>query len=246
MKPAKQDTIDLCGRKVSYRLVNSKSARKLRVRVGIGGVEVVHPDRRKLEEIEAFLCANGEWIINQLERIERFRSMRRPQQSLGCEILYRGNLIPILLEDIARREGTNKVVFEQDRIVIIRGRSSRTTPAKSLENWLRKQAREEVTRQLDRVTQRLKRSPRKLYIMGQRTKWGNCSPLQNLSFNWRLIMAPEPVLRYIVTHEAVHLAIPDHSKKFWLAVQSICPDTERARQWLSAHGHQLLFDLDLS
>src|SRR5436305_2288294 len=50
-------------------------------------------------------------------------------------------------------------------------------------------------------------------LMGQPTKWGNCSPLQNLSFNWRLIMAPETVLRYLVTHEAVHLAVPDHSQE---------------------------------
>src|SRR5712691_5174153 len=45
----------------------------------------------------------------------------------------------------------------------------------------------------------------------------------NLSFNWRLIMAPEFVARYLVTHEAVHLFVPDHSKQFWLTVQSLCP-----------------------
>jgi predicted metal-dependent hydrolase len=38
-------------------------------------------------------------------------------------------------------------------------------------------------------------------------------------------MAPDFVLRYIVTHEMVHLAVPDHSRKFWLTVQSLCPET---------------------
>jgi predicted metal-dependent hydrolase len=50
--------------------------------------------------------------------------------------------------------------------------------------------------------------------MDQRTKWGNCSAQGNLSFNWRLVMAPEFVLRYIVTHEMVHLAVPDHLVSF--------------------------------
>jgi predicted metal-dependent hydrolase len=49
-------------------------------------------------------------------------------------------------------------------------------------------------------------------------------------------MAPETVLRYLVTHEAVHLAVSDHSAKFWLTVQSHCRDTERAKQWLAANG----------
>ncbi len=82
--------------------------------------------------------------------------------------------------------------------------------------------------------------------MDQRTKWGNCSPLQNLSFNWRLIMAPDFVLRYLVTHEAVHLAVPDHSKRFWLTVQSLCPEMERAKQWLCANSPKLLMELGRS
>jgi YgjP-like, metallopeptidase domain len=64
----------------------------------------------------------------------------------------------------------------------------------------------------------------RIYVMGQRTKWGNCSALRNLSFNWRLVMAPDFVLRYIATHEMVHLAVPNHSRKFWLTVQSLCPE----------------------
>jgi predicted metal-dependent hydrolase len=80
--------------------------------------------------------------------------------------------------------------------------------------------------------------------MDQQTKWGNCSALRNLSFNWRIVMAPDSVLRYLVTHEVVHLAVPDHSRRFWLTVQSLCPETERARQWLSANGHRLLVPLE--
>jgi predicted metal-dependent hydrolase len=117
--------------------------------------------------------------------------------------------------------------------------------ARSLENWLRAQARSEIQKFLGAVTARLRQSPRRIYVMGQRTKWGNCSAERNLSFNWRLILAPDFVLRYLVTHEAVHLAIPDHSAKFWLAVQSLCPKTESARQWLSSNGHKLTVDLAL-
>ena len=103
----------------------------------------------------------------------------------------------------------------------------------------RRQARAAILAELARITPRLGVAPNRVYVMGQRTKWGNCSSRHNLSFNWRLVLAPRFVLQYLVMHEAVHLAIPDHSAKFWLTVQSQCPQTERARQWLSSHAEEL-------
>lgn len=76
-----------------------------------------------------------------------------------------------------------------------------------------------------------------------RLRWGNCSALGNLSFNWRSMMAPDHALHYNVTHQMVHLAIPDHSKHFWLTVQSLCPQADRARQGLVVNGHRLTVDL---
>ncbi len=60
----------------------------------------------------------------------------------------------------------------------------------------------------------LKRKPNRVYVRGQRTKWGNCSKLRNLSFNWRLVMAPDEVLDAIVIHELAHLIEPNHETKF--------------------------------
>jgi predicted metal-dependent hydrolase len=139
----------------------------------------------------------------------------------------------------------NKVTCCDGEIHIHHGLQSRTPVERSLENWLRKQARIEIERHLAIVLSRLRHEPGRVYVMGQRTKWGNCSSQRNLSFNWRMILAPEFVLRYLVTHEAAHLAIPDHSAKFWLTVQSLCRDTERAKQWLVANGRRLLEPLSV-
>jgi predicted metal-dependent hydrolase len=238
------DHISLGGRQIEFRLVPSPTARKLRVRVGISGVEVVQPQGRCREDVSAFLLTNGAWIVDQLQRVERLRGIRRPKQRSAGRILFRGESIIVQVHEDPERSGANRIVHESDSISILRTSTSVTAPAKTLENWLRKQARSAIELQLDAVTARLKRQPGKVLIMGQRTKWGNCSALQNLSFNWRLIMAPEAVLRYLVTHEAVHLAVPDHSQKFWLTVRSLCPETERAKQWLCANGHRLLVDLN--
>ena len=75
-----------------------------------------------------------------------------------------------------------------------------------------------MTPVVTRVGQRTQR----VYVMGQRTRGDNRSFRSNLSFNSRLILAPDYMLRYLVAHAVVLVAIPDHSAKSWLTVQSLC------------------------
>jgi len=243
MKAATQHRIRVGGRRINYRIVLSKAARKLRVRVGPNGVEVVQPIERNGEDVSAFLDRNEGWLLDQLNRVERLGRLRRPEKRRACEILFRGEPTQVRIEMTETRARGNFVDFIDSEIVVRRGAGSRTPAARSLENWLRKQARTEIENHLAVVTARLRQRAQRVYVMGQRTKWGNCSVRRNLSFNWRLIQAPDFVLRYLVTHEAVHLAIPDHSAKFWLTVQSLCRETERAKQWLCSHQAQLTVDL---
>ncbi len=244
MQAATQHQIQLGGRRVDYRVVRSRAARKLRLRVGPNGVEVVQPAARNGEDVSAFLDRNEAWILDQLQRVERLRRVRRADQARVGEILFRGEPTQVRVVTTETRARTNTVRFVDGEIVIRGGTTAQSTVAQSLENWLRKQAHAEIERQLAPVTARLRQSPHRVYVMGQRTKWGNCSSRRNLTFNWRLILAPDFVLRYLVTHEAVHLAVPDHSAKFWLTVQSLCRETERAKQWLCANGQRLLVDLN--
>ncbi len=246
MKEATYHEIRLGGRRIEYRVVRSKTAQKLRLRVGPDGVEIVQPAGRDGDHVAAFLGQNETWILNQLQRVEGLRGMRRPEQRRAGEILFRGELTGVRIESEQTRARGNTVALLDGEIVVRRGSGSATPVAHSLENWLRKQARSEIEKQLATITDRLRHYPRRVYVMGQRTKWGNCSARGNLSFNWRLILAPNFVLRYLVTHEAAHLAMPDHSVRFWLTVQSLCPEMERAKQWLRAKGRHLREPLPLS
>jgi predicted metal-dependent hydrolase len=243
MKPSTQHSIRLGSRRVEYRLVPSKTAHKLRVRVGPNGVEVVQPSARNGAEAAAFLAANGSWLLDQLDHADRVRGIRRGVRHPVGEILFKGELTSVRIEATPSKTAGNGVHLREDEIVVSRGPSSRTSVARSLELWLRREARRAIEGHLTVVTARLGLHPHRIYVMDQRTKWGNCSARRNLSFNWRLILAPDYVLWYLVTHEAVHLAVPDHSAKFWLTVQSLCRDTERARQWLCRHQAQLQVDL---
>lgn len=242
MKTSVAHSLDLQGRRLDYRLIESATAKHLRVRVRLDGVEVLKPKVRSSRDVRRFLTERAAWIESQLERVRNLDGVRKTAPVSGSSILLRGERLEVNLQT-QREQAINRVLETPGTLTIQVGGKSPTAPIVSLENWLRRQAREEIMKLLPGITRRVRRSPRKVFVMGQRTKWGNCSAKQTLSFNWRLIMAPPHVMRYLVTHEVAHLAVPDHSTKFWLTVRSLCPDSDRARQWLLRHTHELMAEL---
>jgi len=238
MKRTTPQSIMLRERRLDYTLLSSRVAKHLRIRVTPGGVQVVKPQDRDDLDVARFLQAKEGWVTNELDRMMRRRGIWKPLPKAEGTILLHGDRVRIV---VRTQPGSriNRVRHEANLLTIEAGDQSPTAVATTLENWLRRAARSEIQSLLPSITHRVKRDANRVYVMGQRTKWGNCSAKRNLSFNWRLVMAPPLVLRYLVTHEVVHLAVPDHSRKFWLTLQSLCPETDRARQWLAANGHHL-------
>jgi predicted metal-dependent hydrolase len=231
------------GKRIAYRLVRSKRARKLRIKVGMNGVELIQPPRRNLQQVQDFLKLHEKWITHQLDKAERLRSTRAPLLTGKGEILYRGINTKVRFEEDSTADHA-KVSLKNGILTVIPGQQSAISPSKILENCLREQARKEIHRHVSVLNPKIGQSPRKIYVKDQKTKWGSCSSLQNLSFSWRLIMAPDFVLQYLVTHEVVHLKIMNHSRLFWQTVENLCPEYEKASQWLSDHHDTLMINLD--
>ncbi|MEE1312341.1 MAG: SprT family zinc-dependent metalloprotease [Lachnospiraceae bacterium] len=79
----------------------------------------------------------------------------------------------------------------------------------------------------------------RITIREQKTRWGSCSQKGNLNFNFRLLLAPEKVLDYVVVHELCHRKQMNHSKIFWSEVARVFPEYETCREWLRENGWKL-------
>ena len=108
-----------------------------------------------------------------------------------------------------------------------------------LEKWFRKEAKELLEKKVREYTFMVGSGYKHVRIKDQRTRWGSCSERGNLNFNWRIIMAPEKVIDYLVVHEVCHLVHMDHSEEYWELVKKLCPDYKTGKQWLKTNAYTL-------
>jgi predicted metal-dependent hydrolase len=214
---------------LQYTIRRSPRARRIRVKVDPhDGVEVIIPQRATHDQAHAAIVELRPWIDRRLEEAHEARArIASPPGTvpfLGAHLRLRHD--PARTR--AHRSG-DELRLPQDK------------PHEALERWYRAQARTEIAPRLQNATEALGiTKPTTLAIRSQRTRWGSCSSTGAMSFNWRLVLAPEPVLDYVVWHEACHLVVPNHSRRFWALVERHLPGYREPRRWLRRNGAALV------
>jgi predicted metal-dependent hydrolase len=213
---------------IPYTVRRSARARRVRVNVHAHtGVEVVLPTRAPERAAALAVRELRPWIESRLAEA---------QETLA-RVAARAGTVPYLgttLELVAQ-PGRTRVHRDGARLLVPAGDHR---PA--LERFYRRAARAEIAPRLDRATALAGSSYTALDIRAQRTRWASCSARGRMSFNWRLLLAPERVLEYVVWHEVCHLEILDHSPRFWALLERRWPGYREDRQWLSRHGATLV------
>src|SRR5438034_450137 len=126
MNAATRHEIQLGGQRVDFRVARSVAARKMRLRVGPNGVEVLQPAARTGEDVTAFSERNAAWLHEQLRRVQQLRGLHQSRRRNGREILFRGESTRVRLETGVTRSHGNAVTFIDDAIVVKRGVKSKT------------------------------------------------------------------------------------------------------------------------
>lgn len=213
---------------LEYTVRRSARAQRVSVKVDLhAGVEVVLPQRAPARAAAAAVRELRPWIDRRLRDTARARE----QVALRAgSVPYLGVHLPLVPEPgrrLVRRDGDRLLVPAVD-------------PEPALERFFRAAARREIAARLDAATQSVGEGYAGLSIRSQRTRWASCSPAGRMSFNWRLMLAPEPVLEYVVWHEICHLRVRDHSPRFWALLERRWPTWRAQRDWLRRNGQTLV------
>lgn len=153
-------------------------------------------------------------------------------QLVSGELLpFLGDRLPLTVVRENRKSGKVKRVGERV-IMTVPYEADEAFRCRLMEKWYRKEALAVLTEKAAEFASCLSVGYTKIYIKDQKSCWGSCSSKGNLNFNWRIVLAPEPVCDYIVIHELCHLVHMNHSKEFWALVETLCPDYKQYRKWL--------------
>lgn len=137
------------------------------------------------------------------------------------------------------RERVPKLGLDGPGVVWV-GLQPQLAPPGDVERWYRAEARSHITAAIARQSRRLGVRPGRVGIRDPRTRWGSCSARGNLSFSWRLVIAPAEVLEYVVVHELCHLRELNHSKRFYRLLDEARPGWRAQSAWLRDFGQELL------
>src|SRR5712692_8642186 len=216
------------GAPLSIRL--NPRARRLLLRVDASArrVELVLPRGVPAEHGIKFLAAQRGWIAARLAAL--------PPSVPFVE----GAIVPVLgLPHRIRRESDPAAppVAIVDGEIRVRGEPAHL--ARRVRDHLISFARQELGRRARLHAARIGKPVTRVSVRDTKSRWGSCSAKGSLSFSWRLVLAPDSVVDYVVAHEVAHLAEMNHGPRFWRLVQSLNPDCAMPRAWLKRHRSRL-------
>ncbi|WP_235035279.1 M48 family metallopeptidase [Roseomonas sp. 18066] len=213
-------------------LVWRRSARArlvaLRLDAGSGAVVITLPPEGTRRAGLALLRRHAGWVAGRLAALG-------PGLPLAAgAVLPVGDLPHRVLHDPGQ-DGPARI--EGARILV---GGAADTVAQQLRDLLLDEADRRIRPKLRQHAESLGVVPGPVRLKDTRTRWASCAPDGTLAFSWRLVMAPDWVLDYVVAHEVAHLRELNHSARFWAALQRLSPHHEAAQQWLREHGPGLL------
>ncbi len=237
----KNDSINVCGRKIDYEIVYIRKRKKAAILVRPDmGVEFRAPQGLNPETIKKMVQTKAGWICKKLELFENRLPDQNKQYFDGEMYLYFGRECPLgirVLHDIKKPlvafKGSELMVgipagIDEERVPVI--------VKKAVWNFYSKCAEEKVGSVLRVYSRKLGIAPPVFKVKYQKRRWGSCSADNVLRINFQLAMAPPEQFEYVVVHELCHVKEKNHSARFWKLVGETMPDYEMHRRGLKKDG----------
>lgn len=217
-----------CG-PLEYTLMQT-GRQSIELRVLPDEIRLFTPSAYPLRSADAYVAGHIDFIRDAQSRLSAYADRQRAAFPMtdGMSVPVEGQHLVLRLRAAQKADAR----IEGDELIISGPNLEPDAVAAQLHAFLVSLAGTRLNERLEHYIPLIGRRPERVSVREQRTKWGSCSNRGNISFNWKLIMAPSEALDYVVIHELCHLYEFNHSEKFWQRVACFQPDYARWRDFL--------------
>ncbi len=207
------------------------------VRVEEGAVSVVVPKELETERISQILDDKRQWVRNKIHLHRDAFPVNAKDYVSGESFSYLGRNYRLKVN----RGHFKPVKLIQGRLVVTvpKGKEQPHMIRNALVRWYKHHAELKLQEKTMRYAAIIGVEPTGVGIKSFKSRWGSCSAKGRIDFNWKIIMAPNRMVDYVVVHELCHLKHHDHSRKFWKCVESVIPDCLEIKEWLKVNCGKL-------
>jgi predicted metal-dependent hydrolase len=230
-------SISLANQSYAYTIERQKRKTLQLKLISMNTLQIKAPTNMPLKEITSFIYRKEAWIA-QKNALLQDSDCDHLNTALndGANLLFRGEMLTLAIRISLRKPS---IQISSDKLMVNLYGNQPTPIDSFLKQWYVKQAATLLEEKTMFWCKKLAVTVNRITIKDQKTRWGSCSSLGNINYNWRIIMAPDATIDYLIIHELSHRVFLDHSKNFWNLVETHCPDYIAQRLWLKQNGHRL-------
>ena len=222
------------------RLVRTDRRKTVSISLEDGAIRVLAPKRLTERRIQEIINNKSNWIGKRLKDQAAAPTVQSKQFVDGEIFPYVGKHYTF-----EQRQGAqSSVKLKSGRLISTLDSTVSENEAieahrAQVTNWYRDRAADVLAQKTTQHADALKLTPSAIKIKNYKARWGSCSINGEISYNWKIMMAPPRIIDYVVIHELSHLVHHDHSDRFWKQVGKSFPDYRDCRAWLRGQGHVL-------
>ena len=197
------------------------------------------PRTASRQSLDDLIQRKQSWIKKRAILNVEERKLRNRKFIDNEEFYFKGNEYRLSLifggkEEVKISEGFLIVTCKDDRAM---GSKEVKT---FIEDWYVRESTKILNTRTYEFAKKMKVEPSAITVKNYASKWGSCTASNKISYNWRIIMAPDCIVDYLIIHELCHIIEHNHSKNFWYQVGKYCEDFKKKRKWLRENGHKLV------
>ena len=214
-------------------VVRTKRKKTASIEIKDGLIRVLVPNSLTDKRVNSLLEERASWINKKIRLQAEMPSYKAKEYVNGETFTYLGRnyrlkLVNSGLTETRLKNGYLEVPAQGEKAIHA-----------SLTDWYTSHALAKLQEKTRRYAKTLNVEPSSVTVKDYKSRWGSCSTSGDITYNWRIIMAPHRIVDYVVIHELCHLVEHNHSDKYWKQVESLVPDYRERRAWLKTNANTL-------